>query len=70
MAPAAAPADTCVSPVLTVEELVDDEQFAARGAVVEARLPGAGDRGAPGRVPPGGPGAGRHGRAGGAGRGR
>ena len=31
-----APADTCVSPVLTVEELVDDEQFAARGAIVEA----------------------------------
>jgi alpha-methylacyl-CoA racemase len=29
-------ADTCVTPVLSVEELVDDEQFAARHAVVEA----------------------------------
>jgi alpha-methylacyl-CoA racemase len=28
--------DTCVTPVLTVEELVDDEQFTARGAIVEA----------------------------------
>ena len=28
--------DTCVTPVLTVEELVDDEQFSARGAIVDA----------------------------------
>ena len=31
-----ASADTCVTPVQSVAELVDDEQFAARGAVVEA----------------------------------
>jgi alpha-methylacyl-CoA racemase len=44
-----APADTCVSPVLTVEELVDDEQYRARGAVVEATLPdGYGGSAAPG----------------------
>ncbi|MGO9027781.1 MAG: CaiB/BaiF CoA transferase family protein [Acidimicrobiales bacterium] len=29
-------ADTCVSPVQTVAELVDDDQLAARGAIVEA----------------------------------
>ncbi len=29
-------ADTCVTPVLSVEELVDDEQFAARGSIVDA----------------------------------
>ncbi len=29
-------ADTCVTPVLSVEELVDDEQFGARHAIVEA----------------------------------
>ncbi len=29
-------ADTCTTPVLTVAELVDDEQFAARDAIVEA----------------------------------
>jgi alpha-methylacyl-CoA racemase len=29
-------ADTCVTPVLSVDELVDDEQYAARGAIVEA----------------------------------
>jgi alpha-methylacyl-CoA racemase len=34
-----APADTCVAPVLTVPELVDDPQFAARRAFVEARHP-------------------------------
>jgi alpha-methylacyl-CoA racemase len=28
--------DTCVTPVLTVEELVHDEQFIARGAIVDA----------------------------------
>ncbi len=39
-----AAADTCVSPVLSVAELVDDEQYGARGAFVEAVLPG-GDRG-------------------------
>ena len=37
-------ADTCVSPVLSVAELVDDAQFAARRVVVEAVLP-AGDGG-------------------------
>jgi alpha-methylacyl-CoA racemase len=31
--------DTCVTPVLSVEELVHDEQFAARGAIVEAVAP-------------------------------
>ena len=31
-----AAADTCVSPVLTVAELIDDEQFTARGAIVDA----------------------------------
>ena len=30
------PADTCVAPVLSVAELVDDEQFAARHAFVDA----------------------------------
>ena len=34
-----APADTCVAAVLSVPELVDDPQFAARGAVVEATHP-------------------------------
>ncbi|HEX3981681.1 MAG TPA: CaiB/BaiF CoA-transferase family protein [Acidimicrobiales bacterium] len=29
-------ADTCVTPVLSVDELVADEQYAARGAIVEA----------------------------------
>jgi alpha-methylacyl-CoA racemase len=33
------PADTCVAPVLTVRELVDDAQFEARGAFVDARHP-------------------------------
>ena len=31
-----AAADTCVTPVLTVAELVDDEQYAARGAIIDA----------------------------------
>jgi alpha-methylacyl-CoA racemase len=31
-----APADTCVAPVLSVPELVADEQFIARGAFIEA----------------------------------
>src|SRR5438270_1270910 len=30
------PADTCVAPVLSVPELVEDEQYVARGAFVEA----------------------------------
>jgi alpha-methylacyl-CoA racemase len=37
-----APADTCVSPVWSIAELVDDPQFAARGVVVEAHHPTAG----------------------------
>jgi len=37
-----AAADTCVSPVLTASELVDDEQYRARGAIVDAHLPGGG----------------------------
>ncbi len=41
-------ADTCVSPVLTAEEVVRDAQFLARGAVVEAELAG-GDAGDPKR---------------------
>jgi alpha-methylacyl-CoA racemase len=36
---ALAPADTCVSPVLAPSELVEDPQFLARGAIVEATLP-------------------------------
>jgi alpha-methylacyl-CoA racemase len=35
-------ADTCVAPVLTVAEVVDDEQFAARQVVVQAVHPTAG----------------------------
>ncbi|MEU8138323.1 CaiB/BaiF CoA transferase family protein [Streptodolium elevatio] len=34
-----APADTCVSAVLSVPELVEDEQFAARGAFATAKHP-------------------------------
>jgi alpha-methylacyl-CoA racemase len=34
-----APADTCVAPVLSVPELIDDEQYAARGAFVDAEHP-------------------------------
>lgn len=54
------PADTCVAPVSTIPELVDDEQFRARGVVVEATHPTAGDlrQAAPiwaGTVPPDGP---------------
>ena len=37
---ALAAADTCVSPVLTVAELVEDEQYVARRAVVMATLDG------------------------------
>jgi crotonobetainyl-CoA:carnitine CoA-transferase CaiB-like acyl-CoA transferase len=33
------PADTCVAPVLSVPELVHDEQYDARGAFVEATDP-------------------------------
>ena len=32
-------ADTCVAPVLTVPEVVEDAQFAARGAFVDAKHP-------------------------------
>ncbi|HWD52968.1 MAG TPA: CoA transferase [Acidimicrobiales bacterium] len=39
--------DTCVSPVQTVAELVDDDQFAARRALVEAVMEGGGDAGPP-----------------------
>lgn len=35
-----APADTCVSPVATVPELVEDEHYRARGAIVTAHRPG------------------------------
>jgi alpha-methylacyl-CoA racemase len=34
-----APADTCIAPVLTVPELIDDEQYLARNAFVEAEHP-------------------------------
>ena len=54
---ALAGADTCVAPVLTVAEVAADPGFARRGAVVEARHPTRGT------LPPGGPGAGRHGAA-------
>jgi alpha-methylacyl-CoA racemase len=33
------PADTCVAPVLSVPEVVEDEQFAARGAFIDADDP-------------------------------
>ena len=33
------PADTCVAPVLTIAEAAGDEQFAARGAIVDATHP-------------------------------
>jgi alpha-methylacyl-CoA racemase len=36
------PADTCVSPVYTVPELVEEPQFAARGVFVDAKHPTAG----------------------------
>ena len=55
-------ADTCVTPVLSVDELVDDEQFEARHAIVEA-VPDPDRCGGTARrpVPPGRPAAGRHG---------
>ena len=37
-----APSDTCVAPVYTVPELVDDPQFAARGVIAEAKHDTAG----------------------------
>jgi crotonobetainyl-CoA:carnitine CoA-transferase CaiB-like acyl-CoA transferase len=37
------PADTCVAPVLTVPEIVDDEQFLARGDYADAHDATAGD---------------------------
>ncbi len=54
-----AAADTCVTPVLSVAELVDDEQFRARHAFVEAVTgpPGAGPSGTGGGVEPTGSGA-------------
>ena len=69
--PTLAGADTCVSPVLTVAELVDDEQYRARRAIVEATLARrrTGRRGA-GHLPPGRAGAGRDARGRGAGGGR
>jgi alpha-methylacyl-CoA racemase len=36
---ALSPQDTCVAPVLSVPEVVDDPQFAARRAIVEAKHP-------------------------------
>jgi alpha-methylacyl-CoA racemase len=36
------PADTCVAPVLTVAEAAADEQYAARGAIVDATHPAEG----------------------------
>jgi crotonobetainyl-CoA:carnitine CoA-transferase CaiB-like acyl-CoA transferase len=36
------PADTCVAPVLSVSEVVDDEQYNARGAFVDAEGSGHG----------------------------
>jgi alpha-methylacyl-CoA racemase len=38
-----ADADTCVAPILTVPELVDDEQFVARRAFVDAKHPTEGE---------------------------
>jgi alpha-methylacyl-CoA racemase len=37
------PGDCCVAPVLSVPEVVADEQYAARGAFLDARHPTAGD---------------------------
>ena len=56
-------ADTCVSPVLSVSELVDDEQYRARIAFVEAVVESAdpAGTGGSGPVPSGRPGARRHG---------
>jgi alpha-methylacyl-CoA racemase len=45
-------ADTCVTPVLSVAELVDDAQYAARHAFVEAVSPAAGAGGEHGAEPP------------------
>ena len=42
-------ADTCVTPVLSVAELVDDDQFRARHAIVDAVVEPAGGRGEPTR---------------------
>ena len=38
-----AAADCCVTPVLTIQEVVDDDQFAARGAFVKATHPDRGE---------------------------
>lgn len=53
------PADTCVAPVLTIAEVAADEQFAARGAVVEATHPTEGTFRQVGPVLAGQPGKGR-----------
>jgi alpha-methylacyl-CoA racemase len=37
------PADCCVAPVLSVPEVVDDEQYGARGAFLDAHHPTAGE---------------------------
>ena len=37
------PADTCVAPVLSVPELIDDEQYVVREAFVDASHPDGGD---------------------------
>jgi alpha-methylacyl-CoA racemase len=47
---ALAAADTCVTPVLGVDEVVDDDQYAARHAFVEAVAP-TGERPADGAIP-------------------
>lgn len=46
---ALAGADTCVSPVLSVAELVDDEQYRARGSFVEVTRPTPGPATGPAR---------------------
>jgi alpha-methylacyl-CoA racemase len=52
------PADTCVAPVLTVAEAAADEQYAARGAIVDASHPTEGDLRQVGPVLAGQPGQG------------
>ena len=52
------PADTCVAPVLTIAEVAADDQYAARGAVVDATHPTEGAFRQVGPVLAGQPGAG------------
>ncbi len=52
------PADTCVAPVLTIAEVAADDQYAARGAVVDATHPTEGTFRQVGPVLAGQPGAG------------